>query len=115
MAKYKGTHLVSDHEQWVYFSQRFNLNIERSLEPKPGVPAGSKYLKHLVEWMKAHEVKAVLASPYFNPRHLTFVEQHSGAKILAMAHQSGSRAGTDTYFTMIDHNIQQIDSCFSAK
>ena len=113
MAKHKGAHLVSDHEQWVYFGQCFDLNIERSLEPKPGVPAGSKYLKHLVEWMKAHKVKGVLASPYFNPRHLNFVEQHSGAKILPMAHQVGSRAGASTYFDMINYNVEQIHSCLS--
>jgi zinc/manganese transport system substrate-binding protein len=112
MAKFNGVHLVSDHEQWVYFGRRFNLNIERSLEPKPGVPAGSKYLKHLVEWMNAHKVKAVLASPYFNPRHLTFIQQHSGAKILPMAHQAGSRAGTATYLAMMNHNINQIELCF---
>jgi ABC-type Zn uptake system ZnuABC Zn-binding protein ZnuA len=62
--------------------------------------------------MKAHKVKAVLASPYFNPRHLTFIEQHSEAKILSMAHQAGSRAGTATYLDMINHNINQIELCF---
>jgi ABC-type Zn uptake system ZnuABC Zn-binding protein ZnuA len=111
MAEVDGAHLVSDHEQWRYFGQRFNLKIERSLEPKPGVPAGSKYLKHLVEWMKANDVKGVLASPYFNPRHLSFVEQHSGAKILPMAHQAGSRSGTESYLAMIDHNIKQVCLC----
>lgn len=112
MAKIKGTHLVSDHEQWSYFGQRFQLKIERALEPKPGVPAGSKYLMHLVEWMKANDVKGVLASPYFNPRHLAFVEKHSGAKILPMAHQTGARAGTNSYLDMIDHNVKQVCLCF---
>lgn len=114
MAQIEGVHLVSDHEQWIYFGQRFNLKVERSLEPKPGVPASSKYLKQLVEWMKAHKVKAVLASPYFNPRHLAFVEKHSGASILPMAHQSGSRPGTATYFGMVDHNVDQLLACFKA-
>jgi ABC-type Zn uptake system ZnuABC Zn-binding protein ZnuA len=111
MAEIQGAHLVSDHEQWVYFSNVFNLKIERALESKPGVPAGNKYLKHLVEWMKAHNVKGVLASPYFNPRHLSFVEKHSGAKILRMAHQAGSRSGTHSYLAMIDHNVQQVCLC----
>lgn len=113
MAKLEGTKLVADHEQWVYFGRRFNLDIERALEPKPGVPASSKYLQRIVEWMKAYEVKAVLASPYFNSRHLDFVGKATGANILPMAHQSGSRPGTETYFGLLDYNVSKLIQCFN--
>ena len=115
MAAIEGAHLVSDHEQWVYFAKRFNLKVERALEPKPGVPAGSKYLQHLVEWMNAHDVKGVLASPYFNPRHLSFIQKHSRAKIVPMAHQSGAREGTNDYLAMIDHNVKELCLCCAIK
>ena len=108
MAEIEGANLVSDHEQWIYFGQRFDLKIQRALEPRPGIPAGTKYLKHIVEWIKANNVKGVLASPYFNPRQLAFVEKNSGTKIIPMAHQCGARPGTDTYFSMIDYNIKQV-------
>jgi ABC-type Zn uptake system ZnuABC Zn-binding protein ZnuA len=111
MASLEGTYLVSDHAQWVYFGKRFNLKIEKALEPKPGVPAGSKYLKEVVDWMNDKKVKGVLTSPYFNPRHLAFVEKYTNAKLIPMAHQSGSRVGTDSYLSMIEHNVKQVCLC----
>jgi ABC-type Zn uptake system ZnuABC Zn-binding protein ZnuA len=111
LAPLKGTHFISDHQQWIYFAKRFGLKVERALEPKPGVPAGSKYLKDIVEWIKANEVKGVFASPYFNPRHLAFVQQNGGVKVMPMAHQVGSRNGTASYLAMIDHNVGQVRLC----
>jgi ABC-type Zn uptake system ZnuABC Zn-binding protein ZnuA len=109
MAKLSGTHFVSDHSQWLYFAKRFNLNVDLVLEPKPGVPAGTKYLKYVVDRMKEKNIKGVLTSPYFNPRHLAFVEKYSTAKLIPMAHQSGARKGTDSYLAMIDHNVKQVN------
>lgn len=111
MSKIKGATLVADHSQWPYFAKRFGINIDRSLEPKPGVPPGSKFLQNLVEWMKAENIPGVLASPYFSTRFLDFVEKNSGAKILATAHQVQARPEAGTYLSMIDHNVQLIFEC----
>jgi ABC-type Zn uptake system ZnuABC Zn-binding protein ZnuA len=108
----KGIDIVADHQQWDYFSKRFGVHIDQYVEPKPGVPPGSRYLKTLVEWMKAKEVKGILASAYFPPRTLNFIQKHSGAKILSSAHQVGARPQADTYLNMISHNVELIASCY---
>ena len=111
MSHIKGAKLIADHEQWNYFSKRFSLNVDRAIEPKPGVPAGARHLQELVEWMKANNITGVLASPYFSPRHLEFIMKHTEAEILAAAHQVGSRPQADTYFNMIDHNVRIVCEC----
>jgi ABC-type Zn uptake system ZnuABC Zn-binding protein ZnuA len=113
MEAIRDTYLVADHNQWDYFAKRFGLNIDMALEPKPGVPPGSRHLNTVIEWIQAHKVPAVLASPYFSPRTFEFIQKHSGVSILEMAHQVGARAKADSYFNMMDYNITTLCECCS--
>jgi zinc/manganese transport system substrate-binding protein/zinc transport system substrate-binding protein/manganese/iron transport system substrate-binding protein len=58
--------------------------------------------------MKAERVKVVLSSPYFEIRYAEFVSKNTGAKIVPLAHQVGSRPGTDSYIRMIDYNVREL-------
>ena len=57
--------------------------------------------------MKAEGIRAVLSSPYFVTRYAEFVSKNTGAKIVLLAHQVGSRPGTDDYLSMIDYNVRR--------
>ena len=50
----------------------------------------------------------LLATPYFDPRHARFVAEQSGVRVVPMAHQVGSRPGTDDYVSMIDYDVKQV-------
>jgi zinc/manganese transport system substrate-binding protein len=78
------------------------------LEPKPGISPTTKHLQALIEQMKVEKIKVILASPYFDIRHAQFVSKNTGAKIVLMAHQVGSRPGTDNYLSMIDYNVREL-------
>lgn len=101
-----GTRVVDDHAMWTYFARRFGLVIVDHLEPKPGIPPTTAHLKEVIDRMKADGVKAVLASPYYDPRHAAFVAAATGAKVLDLAHQVGGRDGTDNYIAMIDYDVR---------
>ena len=58
--------------------------------------------------MKSLDVRAVLAVPYFDPRHARFVAGETGAKIVTLAHQCGARPGTDRYLGMVEHNVKAL-------
>lgn len=102
------TSVVDDHDTWPYLANRFRLEVVGHLEPKPGVPPTTRHLQTVVRLMEAQEVKAVLASPYFDPRHARFVSERTGAVVLPMAHMPGSRQGVDSYVEMIGHNVRLI-------
>lgn len=108
--KRQGTKVVVDHNMWPYFADRFGLVIVGSLEPKPGVQPTTRHLKALVDSMKAQHVGLILTASYYDPRHARFVAENAGAKALAMAHQVGSRPGTNDYLSMINYDIQQLGS-----
>ena len=112
MLPYRGSKVVADHNLWPYFARRFGILVVGFLEPKPGISPTTKHLQELIGMMKAEGVKVILASPYFDIRHAQFVSKNTGAKIVPMAHQVGSRPGTEDYLKMIDYNVRQLVTAF---
>jgi ABC-type Zn uptake system ZnuABC Zn-binding protein ZnuA len=108
MLPYVGTKAVADHNLWPYFSQRFGLTVHSFMEPKPGVPPTTRHLQELVQTMRAENISIILTSVYYDPRHAQFLAQHTGARVVPLAHQVGARPGTDDYFGLIDYNIRQL-------
>ncbi len=103
-----GAKVVTGHKEWVYFAERFGLEIVGSMEPKPGVTPTTKHLQELVEQMKAEHVPLILNTVYFDPRHARFVSEQTGAKVVEGAHLPGAEPGTDSYIEMIDYDVRQI-------
>ncbi len=99
---------VQDHRYWPYFANRFGLTVVETLEPKPGIAPTTAHLQQVIDRIRADGVKVLLATAYFDPRHARFVAEHTGVRIAEMAHQVGSRPGTDDYIAAIDHNVRQV-------
>ena len=107
MLPYYGTKAVDDHNMWPYFARRFGLRVIAHMEPKPGVPPTTQHLGTVAQQMRAEQVRLMLANPYYDPRHAQFLASNAGAKIVNVAHQVGSRPGTDDYLSMVDYNVRQ--------
>lgn len=108
IAPFAGVKVVADHNQWPYFAARFDLRLVGFLEPKPGIAPTTKHLSELVELMRREGARAILASPYYDPRHARFLADKTGGVLVEMAHQVGSRPGTEDYIQMVDHNVRQV-------
>ena len=46
LAPFKGAKVVSYHKSWPYFAERFGLEMEIFLEPKPGITPSPAHLAH---------------------------------------------------------------------
>jgi ABC-type Zn uptake system ZnuABC Zn-binding protein ZnuA len=115
MLPYRGSKAIGDHNLWPYFARRFGISLVGFLEPKPGISPTTKHLQALVEMMKAERIKVILSSPYFETRYAEFVSKNAGAKIAPLAHQVGSRPGTDNYLSMTNYNVGQLVAAFLGK
>jgi len=58
--------------------------------------------------MREQGVKALLATGYFDRKAIELVAGSSGAAIVEMAHQAGSRPGTDDYISFVDTNVRAV-------
>lgn len=108
VAQFAGTKAVADHDLWPYFARRYGIEVVGFLEPKPGVSPTTKHLGEVVDLMKRQGVKLILSTPYFDPRHAAFVSKQTSAAVVPLAHQVGSRPGTDDYISMCGYNVRQL-------
>lgn len=115
MLPLRGRTIVADHNLWPYFARRFDLSVIGFLEPKPGISPTTRHLADLIREMRRKDVQAILSIPYFNRRHAEFVGGHTGATVVDMAHQVGSRPGTGSYLEMVDHNVSRLSSALGRK
>jgi ABC-type Zn uptake system ZnuABC Zn-binding protein ZnuA len=110
MQPYFGTKAVADHDLWPYFAHRFGIRVVGFMEPIPGVPPTTKHLTELIKQMQEQKIKLILASSFFDRRHIQFVAGQTGAKVAEMAHQVGARPGTGDYLSLTDYNVRQVVS-----
>lgn len=108
MHPYRGQKAVDDHPLWPYFARRFGLVIVGHMEPKPGIPPTTRHLAEVVALMQAQDVKLILASSYYDPRHARFLAERTGARVADLANQVGARPGVDDYLAMTDWNVSQV-------
>jgi ABC-type Zn uptake system ZnuABC Zn-binding protein ZnuA len=104
----RGARVVDDHDVWPYFARRFGVVVIGHMEPKPGITPTTRHLGALVERMRAAEVRAILASAYYDQRHARFLAERTGARVAAMANQVGARPGTEDYLAFVDHNVREL-------
>ncbi|HZP38090.1 MAG TPA: metal ABC transporter substrate-binding protein [Methylomirabilota bacterium] len=112
MAPLKGTRVVVDHNQWVYFLTRFGLVEAGSIEERPGIPPTPSHLTKLIGLMKDQKVKVILSVPWADQKIAQRVAQEAGATVVPMAAAvgavKGADKGADGYLATIDYNVRSV-------
>lgn len=110
LAPYKGAKVVTYHNDFVYFAERFGLQIVETLEPKPGIAPSPAHVAKVISVMNAQNAHAILVQPYQNRKTAETVARQTGAMVLDVSQQPGAIKGTDTYFTMMDYLVKSVAS-----
>src|SRR3954470_17429450 len=108
MAPYKGSKIVTYHNDFVYFADRFGLQIIQTLEPKPGIAPSPAHLAEVISAMKAQNGKVVLVQPYQNRKTAETVVRQTGGAVLDVSQQPGALKNTDTYVAMMDNLVTTV-------
>ena len=92
---FKGQQVVAYHNSWLYFGDRFGLNIDIFLEPKPGVPPTPRHLAEVILKMKQNKVRVILVDPYLDRRTAETVAAKTEATVVDVAQFPGGVKGTE--------------------
>jgi ABC-type Zn uptake system ZnuABC Zn-binding protein ZnuA len=103
---------VTYHKDFVYFAERFGLNIVDELEPKPGIAPSPAHLAQVIGKMRANQAKLVLVQPYQNRKTAETVARQTGAVVLDVPEQPGAAANTNSYFDMMDNLVNTLANGF---
>ncbi len=114
LAPFKGQQIVSYHNSWLYFGNRFGLNVDLFLEPKPGVPPTPSHLADVILKMKADKVHVILVDCYLNRRTADSVASKTGATVLEVTQFPGGVKGTEGgYLALMDYLVNSVSKALA--
>ncbi len=109
MEPFRGKRIVTYHNSWVYFGERFGLKPDLFLEPKPGIPPTPANLAHVKAVMKAEHIGVIIVDPYLSRKTAETVAQDTGATVVDVAQFPGGIKGTEGgYIELIDTLVNSI-------
>ncbi|MEY4385468.1 MAG: hypothetical protein RLY20_751 [Verrucomicrobiota bacterium] len=116
LAPFKGAKLVSYHKSWPYFAERFGLELDLFLEPKPGIPPSPAHLAAVIAKMKEQHAKVIIVDPYLNRKTAETVARSTGAVVLDVSQFPGGVKGTEGgYVALVDYLVNSLAKALANK
>lgn len=104
----QGSEIVSYHKTYVYFADRFGLNIISELEEKPGIPPPPQRRDAVVDQMKREGVQLILNDNFYSKEAAEYVSSKTGAKVMITYLDVGAIEEVDTYEKLISYLLESI-------
>ena len=108
LSPFKGARVVSYHKSWPYFADRFGLEMDIFLEPKPGIPPSPSHLADVIAKMKEQHARVIIVDPYLNRKTAETVGRSTDAKVVDVAQMPGGVKGTDGYIALVDCLVNSL-------
>jgi ABC-type Zn uptake system ZnuABC Zn-binding protein ZnuA len=103
-----GVKAVSYHQDLIYFARRFGLELDGTIETKPGVPATPGHLEELITTMKRDDVRLVLREIAYELPLAETVAEKTGARVATISAMTGGLPGADTYVAFVEANLKAV-------
>ena len=107
--------VVSYHKSWPYFAERFGLEMELFLEPKPGIPPSPSHLADIIAKMKKQHARVIIVDPYLNRKTAETVARSTDAKVVDVAQMPGGVKGTESYIALLDYLVNSLAQALGEK
>ena len=107
-ASLNGLKVISYHKTYIYFADRFGLQLTGELEEKPGIPPPPQHRDAVVEEVKREGIRVILNDNFYSREAADYVASKTGAKVVITYLDVGSLPEVDTYEKLITFLIQNI-------
>jgi ABC-type Zn uptake system ZnuABC Zn-binding protein ZnuA len=107
-APLRGSKAVSYHQDLIYFAQRFGIELDGTIESKPGVPATPRHLEELIARMKRDGVRLVIREAAYEMPLAETVAEKVGGRVATVATLTGGLPGADTYVAFVEANLRAL-------
>ena len=115
LAPYKGAKIVTYHRDFVYFANRFGLEVLETLEPKPGIAPSPAHLAKVIGKMQAEKARVIIVQPYQNRKTAETVARQTNAAVLDIPEQPGAIKNVNDYFQMMDYLVTTLANALGEK
>lgn len=104
----KGIKVVTYHNSWPNFAERFAIQVVNFIEPRPGVPASPAHVHSLLQQIKAEKIPLILVEPYFDLKLPEKVARETGATLVVLPPSVGGEESIKTYFDLFDRDLARL-------
>ena len=104
----RGLKIITYHKTWVYFCDRFGIEIRGEVEEKPGIPPSQDYLAQLISKIKSDGIKVIFIDTIYPSKDGEFLAGKTGAKIVSSPIDLEGAPNTDNYFSLIGTLLDRI-------
>jgi zinc/manganese transport system substrate-binding protein len=104
----RGLKIITYHKTWIYFCERFGIDIRGEIEEKPGIPPSQDYLATLINKVKADGIRVIFIDTIYPAKDGQYIASKTGAKIVSSPIDVGGAPGTDDYFSLINTLLDRV-------
>lgn len=104
---YADKRIITFHEAFHYFAERYNIEIAAAVEPVPGKDPTLKDLADIGNLIKKYNLKAVFTEPQLNPKGADILAEEYGLQVIVLD-PLGSSADIYDISALLEYNWQQI-------
>ncbi len=110
---FRGRKIVAYHDNWIYFTTLFGLEVVDFVERKPGIPPSAKHVFELLGKIEAERIKVLLAANYFSRSQIETIGERSGAVPVTVA-LSPMEPTANGYFELVERWITDLRRAFES-
>jgi len=104
----RGLKIITYHKTWIYFCERFGIEIRGEIEEKPGIPPAQAYLASLIKKVTDDKIKVLFVDTIYPAKDGQYIAGKTGAKIVSSPIDVGGADGTDDYFSLIGTLLDRV-------
>ncbi len=108
LAPYRGVRVVTNHDTWIYFLDRFGLVSAGTVEDRPGIPPSPGHVADLVRRMKSEQVRVVIYEPWADRKLIDRIAREAGAQAIGLATAVGAAKEATSYLDLFEFNVRAL-------
>lgn len=104
----RGQSMVTYHKTFVYFAERFGMQIPIEVEAKPGSPPTPKHKAAVLKLMQEQGIKALLQEVFFEREASESLCAATGARLCLVPIDVGPDSAAKDFFELMDLLIDEL-------
>jgi zinc/manganese transport system substrate-binding protein len=104
----RGLKIITYHKTWIYFCDRFGIEIRGEIEEKPGIPPSQDYLATLIKKVQSDGIKVLFVDTIYPTKDGQYIAGKTSAKIVSSPIDVGGAPGTGDYFSLMNTLLDRV-------
>jgi zinc/manganese transport system substrate-binding protein len=108
LAPYRGARVVTNHDLWIYFLDRFGLVSAGTVEDRPGIPPAPAHVAELIRRMRGEQVRVLVYEPWADRKLVERIARETGARAVGLAPAVGATKDATSYLDLFEINVRAL-------